>query len=82
VLSDNPVILLVNIPIPVPSNVLLSAIVGLVAVLQHTPRTLTVAPPSEVILPPLVAVVPVMAVAAVVVIVAALAEDVNEISVP
>ena len=31
--------------------------VGLAVVLQHTPLTVIVAPPSEVILPPLVAVV-------------------------
>ena len=64
----NPVIELVNIPVPVLSVVLvLNAVVGPVVVLQHTPRAVTVAPPSLVIFPPLVAVVCVVADAAVVV---------------
>ena len=50
----NPVMLDVNGPLPLPSLVfVLRAVVGLGLVLQHTPRTLTLAPPSEVIFPPL-----------------------------
>ena len=49
-------IALVNTPVPVPFEVLLSAIVGPVVVLQQTPLALTAAPPSYVILPPLEAV--------------------------
>ena len=64
----NAVIELVNIPVPVPSMVLvLNAVVGPVVVLQHTPRVVTVAPPSLVTFPPLVAVVCVIADTAVVV---------------
>ena len=64
----NAVIELVKIPVPVPSVVLvLNAVVGPVVVLQHTPRAVTVAPPSLVTFPPLVAVVRVIADAAVVV---------------
>ena len=43
---------LVKTPVPVPSVVLLLATVGLEVVLQHTPRALIVAPPSEETLPP------------------------------
>jgi hypothetical protein len=46
-----------KIPDPVPSEVLLLAVVGLTEVLQHTPLAVTAAPPSEVTFPPLVAVV-------------------------
>ena len=49
-----PVILLVKAPVPEPSEVLLFAVVGLAEVLQHTPRAVTEAPPSLVILPPLI----------------------------
>jgi hypothetical protein len=59
--------LLTKLPVPVPSDVLLFAIVGPVEILQQTPRTVTEAPPSLVMLPPLVAVVEVMEVIAVVV---------------
>ena len=53
---------LVNIPVPVPSVVLVDkAIVGFAVKLQQTPRAVTGAPPSVVMLPPLVAVVMVMA---------------------
>ena len=59
---------LVNTPVPVPSVVLVDkAIVGFTAVLQQTPRAVTVAPPSAVTLPPLAAVAVVIAVIAVVV---------------
>ena len=61
-------IALVNIPIPVPSVVLVDkAVVGLAAVLQQTPRAVTAALPSAVTLPPLAAVDVVIAVIAVVV---------------
>jgi len=67
-LAVSPVRLLVNAPVPVPSVVLvLNEIVGFADVLQHTPRAVTDAPPSLVILPPLVAVVLVIEDAAVVV---------------
>ena len=65
----SPVIELANIPVPVPSVVWLPVTTGFTAVLQQTPRAVTVAPPSDVILPPLNAVVLVMDVTAVVVIV-------------
>ena len=64
-----PVIVLVNAPAPVPSEVLLFRIVGEDVVLQQTPRSVTVVPPSVVIVPPLVPVVLVIALIAVVVIV-------------
>ena len=50
-------ILLEKLPVPVPLLVLLSLIVGLCTVLQHTPLAVTGEPPSDVILPPLTAVV-------------------------
>ena len=46
-------ILLVKLPVPVPSEVWLSLVVGLAEVLQQTPLAVTDAPPSEVIFPPL-----------------------------
>jgi len=63
----SPVRLLTNTPVPYPSVVLLSAIVGLGVVLQQTPLAATVAPPSDVTFPPLSAVVWVMFVTVVVV---------------
>ena len=45
---------------PVPSTVLLFAVVGTGLVLQHTPLAVTVAPPSDITLPPLVAEFPVI----------------------
>ena len=39
-------------PVPDPSVVELSAVVGLVLVDQHTPFAVTAAPPSSVIFPP------------------------------
>jgi len=51
----------------VPFVVLLFVVVGFAVVAQHTPRTVTEAPPLEVTLPPLVAPVDVTTVAAVVV---------------
>ena len=64
--GSKPVTLLVKLPAPVPSSVLLSSIVGFSFVLQQTPCTVIGAPPSEVMLPPLFAVVCVMSVIAVV----------------
>ena len=52
--------LLVNVPVPVPSAVLLSEVVGLAEVLQQTPLAVTLDPPSEVTFPPPDAVVEVM----------------------
>ena len=46
-----------KVPVPVPSLVLASEVVGCGFVLQQTPRTVTGTPPSEVTLPPQVAVV-------------------------
>ena len=63
-LEVSPVIALVNVPVPVPSIVLLSAVVGLAVVLQQTPRAVTEAPPSAPTVPPLVAVVAVILVTA------------------
>ena len=57
VLADNPVILLVKLPVPLPSVVWLPFTVGFCEVLQHTPRAVTVASPSDVTLPPQAAVV-------------------------
>jgi hypothetical protein len=53
VAAVKPVIALVNIPVPVPSVVLVDkAMVGFAVVLQQTPRAVTVAPPSATTLPP------------------------------
>ncbi len=49
-----------NTPVPLPSVVLLSAVVGLANVLQQTPRAVTADPASELTFPPLEAVVDVM----------------------
>ena len=49
----NPVILLVKLPVPVPSEVWLSLVVGLADVLQQTPLAVMGAPPLEVTFPPL-----------------------------
>jgi len=73
VFAVSPVMELVKVPVPVPSLVLaVNAVVGFADVLQHTPRAVTVAPPSAVTLPPLVAVVCAMEEAAVVVTVGAM----------
>jgi hypothetical protein len=53
----NPVIVLLKLPAPVPFVVILFAVVGLPAVFQHIPRTVTAAVPDEVTLPPQVALV-------------------------
>ena len=65
----SPVMVLANIPVPVPSVVWLPVTTGFVAVPQQTPRAVIAAPPSAVMLPPLNAVVLVIDVIAVVVIV-------------
>ena len=49
--------LLVKEPVPVPSVVLLLAVVGLGETDQHTPRAVMAAPPPAGMFPPLVAVV-------------------------
>ena len=51
----SPVRLLTNTPVPVPSDVLVSAVVGWALVLQQTPLSVTTAPPSDVTFPPPVA---------------------------
>ena len=53
--GNNPVKLLVKLPVAAPSDVLLSEIVGVAPVLQQTPRAIMVRPLSSVILPPLIA---------------------------
>ena len=50
----------VKLPVPVPLVVWGPLTVGLCEVLQHTPRAVTVDPPSEVTLPPQVAVLTVI----------------------
>ena len=64
-LAYSPVILLVNAPVPVPSDVfVVSEIVGLVVVAQTTPLAVMELPPSAVMFPPLVAAEEVIEVAA------------------
>ena len=53
--GSNPVILLIKLPVPLPSVVLLLETVGLAEVLQQTPLAVTEEPPSEVTIPPPVA---------------------------
>jgi hypothetical protein len=57
---------LVNEPVPVPSEVFESLIVGFAVVAQQTPRAVTGEVPSSVITPPVVAVVDVVTTALVV----------------
>ena len=79
----NPVMLLVNVPVPVPSTVLVvNAIVGLALVLQQIPLAVMVAPPSEVMFPPDVAVVVVMLLIVFVVTVGIVVNVVNVCCVP
>ena len=52
--------LLVNVPVPLPSVVWLPLTVGLGEVLQQTPRDITGTPPSDVTTPPHTAVYAVM----------------------
>ena len=54
---------LVKLPVPVPSVVLLSLRVGVPVVFQHTPRTVMEKPPSSLMLPPEVAEVALMSLA-------------------
>ena len=66
-----------KVPVPVPSVVLVDkAMVGFTVVLQQTPRTVTAAAPSVLMVPPPVAVVFVIAVTVVVVIVGMVEVDV------
>jgi hypothetical protein len=58
--ADNPVRLLVKVPVPVPSVVLESVMVGFAAVAQQVPLAVIVPPPSEMIFPPETAVVKVI----------------------
>src|SRR5665647_559373 len=51
-MPTNPLIELVNVPVPVPSFVLLSETVGLCEVLQHKPRAVIDSPFSAVMFPP------------------------------
>jgi hypothetical protein len=60
VFTVKPVKLLLKLPVPVPSEVLLLAVVGPETVFQHTPLAVTVEVPAEETLPPQVAVVCVM----------------------
>ena len=53
----NPDKLLLKVPKPFPSEVLLSVIVGLPRLFQHTPLKVIDAAPSFEIIPPLIAVV-------------------------
>jgi hypothetical protein len=53
VLEVSPVMLLVKLPVPVPSAVLPFVRVGILTGFQQTPREVTAAPPSEVTSPPL-----------------------------
>jgi hypothetical protein len=75
--------LLVKLPVPEASVVLLLAVVGFAVVAQHTPLAVTAPPPSAVIFPPDTAVVEVTEVIAVVESVAGTTWlDVNETSLP
>ena len=56
-MAVRPARLLKKVPVPIPSEVLLSEVVGVGEVLQQTPLSVTDDPPSEVIFPPDVAVV-------------------------
>ena len=75
-------ILLVKLPVPVPSVVLLLLVVGLADVLQQTPLAVIGAPPSEVTFPPLDALVEVIEDTSVVVTVGAVVEVVKVRSLP
>ena len=58
--GDSPLNELKNVPIPVPSFVLLFNIVGIYELLQQTPLELTGEPPSLIILPPQIALIEVI----------------------
>ena len=51
-MADNPVIVLVKVPVPEPSVVCKPVATGLAVVDQQTPRAVTGEPPSEVTFPP------------------------------
>jgi len=74
--------LLANDPVPAPSLVFESAVVGFDKVLQHTPRAVTDEPPSEVTFPPDAAVFEVKSDIAVVVTAGKIAPAVKAISAP
>ena len=79
----NPVMALINDPVPVPSVVVPAPpMVGLADVDQQMPLAVTEAPPSEVTLPPLEVPVEVIEDAAVVVSVGVVVEVVNVRSLP
>jgi hypothetical protein len=73
---------LVNVPVVVPSVVLLSEVVGVAEVLQQIPDAVITDPPLELIVPPEVAAYLVILLAAVVLSVGATASVVKLISVP
>jgi len=75
--GERPVIALVKTPVPVPSLVVLLAVVGFWAVPYATPLDVTEAPPPDVTLPPVVAPVDVIPVTDVVVTVGNTAEVVK-----
>ena len=54
-MAASPVILLVKLPVPLPSVVWLPLTVGFCEVLQHTPRAVILDAPEEVTFPPQVA---------------------------
>jgi hypothetical protein len=78
----NPVIELVNVPLDVPSVVLVSEVVGVAVVLQQIPDAVIVDPPLEVIVPPALAAYFVILDAAVVVRDGAIAIVAKLVSVP
>jgi len=78
----NPVIELVNVPLVVPSVVLLSDMVGVAVVLQQIPDAVIVDPPLDVIVPPALAAYFVILDATVVVSDGAIAIVVKLVSVP
>ena len=75
-------IALVNIPLVVPSVVLLSDMVGVAVVLQQIPEAVIADPPLELIVPPALAAYFVTLLAVVVVKVGAIAMVVKLVSVP
>ena len=78
----NPVIELVNVPLVVPSVVLLFEVVGVAVVLQQIPEAVIAEPPLEVIVPPVLAAYFVILDAAVVVSDGAIAIVAKLVSVP
>ena len=73
----NPVIEEEKFPVPVPLEVLLFAVVGLVDVFQQTPLSVILAPPSLMVVAPLVAPVHVIEEAAFVVVIVGAVEEVQ-----